>query len=88
MVHEGQGLALSLEAGDDLFGVHPQLDHFDGDPAPDRFLLLGHIDHAATTFADLLEQLVAAYSVARFFAQPNHARRYGKRLGARVGRRH
>ncbi len=58
MVHEGQGLALGLEAGDDLAGVHAGLDDLECDLAADRFLLLGHVDGAHAPFADLLEQLV------------------------------
>jgi hypothetical protein len=33
VVHEGQGLALGLEAGDDLAGVHARLEHLEGDIA-------------------------------------------------------
>ena len=54
MVHQGQGLAFGLEAGDDLFGIHAQLDDFERDTASNRFLLLRHIDHAAAAFADWL----------------------------------
>ena len=35
MVHEGQRLALGFEARHDLFGVHPQLDHFKRHAAAD-----------------------------------------------------
>ena len=69
MVHQGQGLALGLEAGHDLFGVHPQLDDFQGHAAADRFLLLGHIDHPHAAFADLLQQLVAANDRAEGFRE-------------------
>ncbi len=67
MVHHGQSLALGLKAGDDLFGVHPQLDGLEGHPAPDRLILLGYIHHAAAAFADLLEQFVGPNAVARSF---------------------
>ena len=60
MIHQRQRLALGLEAGDDLLGVHAQLDDLERDPAAHRFLLLGHVDDAAAAFADLLQQLVAA----------------------------
>ena len=66
MVHERQRLALGLEPGDDLLGVHAQLDDLEGDPAADGLLLLGQIDHPAAALADLLEQLVAANLVAGF----------------------
>ena len=69
MVHHGQGLALGLEAGDDLPGVHAQLDDLEGDTAADRFLLLGHVNHAHAAFADFLEQLVAADHRAGAFGE-------------------
>ena len=53
----------------DLLGVHAQLDDLERHPAAHRLLLLGHIDHAATAFADLLQQLVAANAVAGLFRQ-------------------
>ena len=36
MVHQGQRLALGLEAGDDLVRVHADLDELQGDAAPGR----------------------------------------------------
>jgi hypothetical protein len=33
MVHDGQGLAFRLQAGQDLLGVHAQLDDLQGHPA-------------------------------------------------------
>src|SRR6266566_3155699 len=59
MVHQGQGLALSLEPGDDFARVHPWPDDLEGDLALHRLLLIGHIDHAETALADLLKQYVA-----------------------------
>ena len=67
MVHQRQRLPLGLEAGDDLLGVHAQLDDLERDAAADRLLLLGHVDHAAAAFADLLQQFVAANLVAGLF---------------------
>ena len=58
MVHQGQRLALGLEPGDDLAGVHAGLDDLERDLAADGRLLLGHVDDAHAAFADLLEQLV------------------------------
>ena len=66
--HQRQGLALGFEAGDDLFGVHPQLDDLQRHSPLHRFILLGHINHAAAAFTDLLEQFVAANAVASPFA--------------------
>ena len=84
MVHEREGLALGLEAGDDLPGVHAELDDLEGDAATDGFLLFGHEDHATTAFADLLEELVTTDTVAGLFGEGNnHGRRSG-RTGLRV----
>src|SRR6266487_3869468 len=66
MVHQRQGLPLSFEAGDDLFGVHAQLDHLERDSAADGLGLLGHIDRPAAAFADLLKEFVATNAVAGF----------------------
>ena len=73
MVHQRQRLPLGLKPGDDLFGVHAQLDDLERHPAADRLLLLGHINHAAAAFADLLEQFVAADVVARLFRRARTA---------------
>ena len=67
MIHERQGLALSLEAGDHLIRVHAQLDDFKGHPSAHWLLLLGHEYYAASAFADLLKQFVASDAVAGFF---------------------
>ena len=71
MVHQRQRLPLGFEAGDDALGVHAQLDDLERDAAADRFLLLGHVNHAAAAFADLLEQFVAADPVAGLFGGRN-----------------
>ncbi len=60
MIHQGQGLPLGLEAGDDLLGVHAGFDELDGDQSLDRLGLLGHPDRAHAAFADRLDQLVGA----------------------------
>ena len=41
MVHQGQGLTLRLESGDDLLGVHPQLDDLQGYATTDGPFLFG-----------------------------------------------
>ena len=51
--------------------VHAQLDDLERDAAAHRFLLLGHVDHAAAAFADFLQQLVTANAVAGFFRDWN-----------------
>ena len=55
MVHQRQGLALGLEAGDDLPGIHAGLDDFQRHFALDRLGLFGHINCAHAPFADLLQ---------------------------------
>ncbi len=77
MIHQREGLALRLEAGDDFAGVHAELDHFQRGAADDGLLLLGHIDDAATALADFLEELVASNAVAGFFGGHDHRARFG-----------
>ena len=59
VVHEGQGLALGLEPGQHLPGIHPRLDQLDGHGALDRLGLLGHPDRAHAPFADRFQELVS-----------------------------
>jgi len=66
MLHHGQRLPLRPEPCYDLLGIHTQLDDFQRHAAADGFFLLGHIDHAATAFADLLQQFVVPDAVAGF----------------------
>jgi hypothetical protein len=56
VVEERQGLALGLEAGDDLLGVHAELDELQCDAAADGEGLIGEEDLAHAAFADLLQQ--------------------------------
>ena len=60
VVHQGQGLALGLEAGDDLLGVHARLDDLERDLAMDRALLLGEEDDAHAALAELADDRVGA----------------------------
>jgi len=69
MIHQRQRLSLGLKAGDDLFGIHPELDDLEGDAAAHRFLLLCPIDDAAAALADFLEQLVGADAGTGFFGE-------------------
>src|SRR5207249_1576812 len=80
MVHQRQRLALGLKAGNDLPGVHAQLDDLEGDPATNRFLLLGHIDNPAAALANFLEQLVTPDLVSGFLCQRNNSGRSGRRV--------
>ena len=69
MIHHGQRLPLGFEAGDDLLRVHAQLDDLERHAAAHRFLLLGHVNHAAAALADLFQQFVAANPVAGLFGR-------------------
>ena len=60
MIHHGQRLPLSLEAGNDAPGVHAQFDDLERHAAADRFFLLRHIDHATAALANALKQFVTA----------------------------
>ena len=51
---EGQCLAFSLEPGNNLAGIHAQLDNLERYTTFDRFLLLGGVDCSKTAFADSL----------------------------------
>lgn len=79
MIHQRQRLPFGLEPGDDGLRVHAQFDDLQGDPAPDRFGLFGHVHHPAAAFADLLEELVAAHLVTGLLGG------WGGGEGGRVG---
>jgi len=57
MVHHRQGLTLCLRAGNDLSGVHPQLDDLERHPTADRLGLFGQIDDATSALADSPQKL-------------------------------
>src|SRR5262249_31566115 len=63
MVHQSQRLPLGLKACDHAFGVHSRLYDLECDTPADGLLLLRHEDDAASTLADLLQQLVPAHPV-------------------------
>jgi len=62
MLHQGEGLPLGLEAGNNLAGVHADFDELHGDTAIDGHLLLSAPDLAHAAFADEVQHLVAAHS--------------------------
>jgi hypothetical protein len=66
MVHQGQGLPLGFEPGNNALGIQAQLDDFQSHAAVDWFLLLGHIHYAATALAYLLQQFVTANALSGF----------------------
>ena len=60
VVHEGEGLALGLEAGHHFLRLHAQLDDLEGHPARHRLHLLGQVDDAHAALAQHLEEPVGA----------------------------
>ena len=58
VIHHGEGLALGLEPGDHLAGIHAELDDLQGHPTFDRMFLLRLEDRTEASFADALEDLV------------------------------
>ena len=69
MVHQCERLTLGLESGDNLLGVHSELDDFQGDASSNGLALLGHVDDTEAAFTDLFQQLVAVHGGARSFGQ-------------------
>src|SRR5258708_7562671 len=67
VVHQRQCLPLGFKPGDHTLRVHSRLDYFQCDPPPDRFLLFRHVNHPTSALTYLLEQLVMANAVTRFF---------------------
>src|SRR5882724_2664823 len=78
MIHQRESLTFSLKSGHDTFGVHSWFDDFQSDSTPNRLLLFRHINDAAPAFSNLLQQLVSANSITRFFA--NRGFSHGLRL--------
>ena len=60
VVHQRQGLALGLEAGDDLRALHARLEDLERDGPADGLALLGLVHPAEAAFADELDQRVMA----------------------------
>src|ERR1041384_6145510 len=73
MVHQRQRLSFCLDSGNDTPTVHAGLDDFQSDPATDGFLLFRDKNQSATSFTDLIEELVSADLIPRSFA--GHASR-------------
>src|SRR6266568_723335 len=69
VIHQRQCLPLGFKPGDHVLRVHSRLDYFQCDPPPDRFLLLRHVNHTTSALTYLLEQLVMANAVTRFFSR-------------------
>src|SRR6267378_2766037 len=71
VVHQRQRLSFSLKTGNDAFSVHARFNDLQGDPTTDRLFLFGHENNPATTFSNLLQQLVPIHPVARLFPSSN-----------------
>src|SRR6266581_6161117 len=69
VVHQRQRLTLGFKTADHALCVHSRLDDFQSDPPPDRLLLFSHVNYPASALTNLLEQLVMADAVARFFSR-------------------
>jgi len=72
MVHECQRLPCGLKPGDDLFGIHPQLDDLDGDATTQGLSLFSSPDRTEAALAEFFEELIVtddgadAFSVGTF----------------------
>ena len=66
-VYKRQRLPLGLEPGDDILGVHAQLDDLECHAAADGMFLIRHVNRAAAALADFLQQLVMAKRLADGF---------------------
>ena len=60
MIHQGQGMPLSLEAGQDLPRIHARLKDLQRHLAADGLFLLGQVDNAESALPQDAEQLVGA----------------------------
>jgi hypothetical protein len=68
VIHEGEGLPLGFESGDDLLRVHARLDELERHQALDWLGLLRYPDRAHAPFADRLQELVLPDHSAGDFA--------------------
>src|SRR6266704_303871 len=69
MIHQRQCLPLRFKPGDHVFRVHSRLDNFERNTSSDGCLLFSHVNHSASALTNLLQQLVMANAVARFFSR-------------------
>ena len=60
MIHQGQRLPFRFKTGDDLLGIHAQLDDLQRNAAADRFFLFSHPDRAHAPFTQSLQQAIAS----------------------------
>src|ERR1051325_5088549 len=69
MVHQGQGLAFSFKAGDNLPCVHASFDDLESNLTADGLLLFSKVNDAAAAFANLAEELVTSDHIAGLFEE-------------------
>jgi hypothetical protein len=81
VVHEGQRLAVGLEAGDDLAGVHAGLDQFQRNGAAEWLLLPGKVDNSHAAFAQHPDGGIRTEPLTIFFGTFRHG-------GLRFARQH
>jgi hypothetical protein len=58
VIHQGERLALGLEAGDDLLRVHAGLDHLHRNAAPERLGLLRQVHRAHAALPEQLDDVI------------------------------
>jgi hypothetical protein len=68
MLHQRQRLPLGFEAGDNVLGVHANLEHFESHTSTERLLLLRQVHGAKPSLPDFLENPVGTYGIARLEA--------------------
>jgi hypothetical protein len=69
VVHQGQSLLFSFEAGDHLFAVHSGLNDLEGYLALQRLLLLSQIYNSHTSFTQDFKKLITPDPASRLFQQ-------------------
>src|SRR5258708_11230039 len=84
MIHQLERLSFCLKSGHATFCVHSQFKDFESDSPANRLLLFSHVNHAAASLADLLQQFVSANSVTWLFADTSLRTGFHNRLGPRV----
>jgi hypothetical protein len=77
VIHPRQSLSLGLEAREELPGLHAPLEELEGDPAPERFDLLGEPHLAETSLADLVQEAIGSDPV-RFLRRRGGAQPAGR----------
>jgi hypothetical protein len=77
MLHAGQVLALRLEAADHLRRRHAGFQELDGDPPPNRGLLLSSVDARESALTDQLQHAIGADPLKLLLFVRGDNRRHG-----------